>query len=282
MPKNLAPVASSFPVQTAPLGSEPRGALSIEAPLQNASDRAQYLYDRLMYIDGTREGARRFRRFASVAALKAATDRGDYSFAVIDAVGIFEFDPLSTLTDLPPRVLRPTDIAPESTGRWIMVLYGSLGVANGIPSLDANAKIPPEQMPSGLVYAGFAGAAAGQTVATNDTIFTITGAVVTTPVLKIGDILEITGSAAFQGNNADVCNLLLELEPQGSAALTSTPNNDTMRGASLLRPTLMVYLYQVVGNAVAHTVRLKQAGKAGNAAAGIVSNASLGVKVYRP
>lgn len=141
MPKNLTDDASVFPTQTAPLAGEPRTAGSVETPFQNAANRAAWLKDRLDNIDPTREGARRLRRFASIAALRASGDYPDKTIAQVDGVGIYQFDAAATALAAEPFVVTPTAIG-AGAGRWLWSSFGALNVANGIPQLDGSAKLP--------------------------------------------------------------------------------------------------------------------------------------------
>lgn len=140
MPKNLTADTASFPAQTAPLAGEPRTAGSLETPLQNAADRTGYLKDRLDNIDPTREGVRRLRRFASIAAMRASVDYPDKAIAQVDGVGIYQFDAASDVTPAEPFVVTPDAIS--GNGRWLWSAYGALNVANGLPQLDGSGKLP--------------------------------------------------------------------------------------------------------------------------------------------
>lgn len=140
MPKNLTADTASFPTQTAPLAGEPRTAGSLETPLQNAADRTGYLKDRLDNIDPTREGVRRLRRFASIAAMRASVDYPDKAIAQVDGVGIYQFDAASLATAAEPLIVTPDAIS--GNGRWLWSAYGALNVANGLPQLDGSGKIP--------------------------------------------------------------------------------------------------------------------------------------------
>lgn len=144
MPKILSPSAGSFPAQTVPIASEPRTAGSVEASLQNAADRTQYLYDRLAYLDPTREGVRRLRSFASEAALKASTDYQDGTIAIVGTRAIYRYDAASTAAPSSPWALQPDDN--PGAGRWRPLAVGGdlFGAANGVPTLNANGRIATE------------------------------------------------------------------------------------------------------------------------------------------
>lgn len=139
MPKTLTGAAGTFPSQTAPLASEPRTSGSVEALAQNAADRTQYLYDRLLYVDPTRAGARRLRRFETEAALKASTDYQDGTVAVLKGKGLYEYIATAIDTPVSPRVLQPDDNA--GAGRWRLVMLDLIGGANGLAQLNGSGKV---------------------------------------------------------------------------------------------------------------------------------------------
>lgn len=147
MPSNLSSSGATFPTQTAPAQGEARTAASVATPLQNATDRSQYLKRRLDLIQTEDEGVRRLRVVASVAALQAVTDHVDGTIIEVADVGLYRFDGASALSQLLPRIVQPTDI-PMGNGRWVMLApgYGMLDVANGIPALDTNGLIPTARL----------------------------------------------------------------------------------------------------------------------------------------
>jgi hypothetical protein len=201
MPKNLSSTGESFPTQTAPIAGEPRTAAGIELPLQNSADRTAYLKDRLDFLDATKEGARRLRRFASIAALKASTDHDEGTVAQVDGVGLYQYDSASAVAELSPLVLAPTDVG-GGAGRWLVVGYGMLDVANGIPKLDGSAKLPTARLAAadgdgrivasavrnGLVDLQFLTITSASTTST--TLVDISGTLSVTAA--IGDRLEIS------------------------------------------------------------------------------------------
>jgi hypothetical protein len=208
MPQNLTGDTSTFPTQTAPSPGESRTAASVATPLQNAADRTAYLKDRLDYVDPTREGARRLRRFVSVAALKAVTDLPDKGVALIDGVALYEYDAASTATELSPAVITPTSVG-VGAGRWIAVSFGNgaLNVANGVPQLDANGRVPiarlaaseggakilPKNVGNGLVDTQKVSLAGPYTM--NSLIYTDVGTASLSFDLAIGDMVFIVGQS---------------------------------------------------------------------------------------
>jgi hypothetical protein len=147
MPKNLPDNPASFPTATSPIAGEPRTAGSIEVPFQKAADRTAYLKDRVDFIDPTRDGARRLRRFATVTAMKAATDLTDGGVAVVDGGAIYQYSSSSTLTEALPIIAQPN----TGGGRWIFLGYGALDVANGIPQLNGSGKLATSKLACGDV-----------------------------------------------------------------------------------------------------------------------------------
>lgn len=138
MPKNLSSTGASFPAQRTIVAGDPRSAELYEACLQDASDRTQYLKDRIEHNDPDGTGVRRVRRVANLASLRALTDRPDRSIILVDGVGMYQYFAESTLAELEPVVVKPSD----GTGRWIAADRGTLNIANGIPQLNASARVP--------------------------------------------------------------------------------------------------------------------------------------------
>jgi hypothetical protein len=148
MLRNLADDPSDFPVQTAPFAGEPRTAGSVETPFQKAANRTAYLKDRLDNIDPTKEGVRRIRRVASIAALQALVDRPDKTIIEVDGVGLYQFDGESARPELSPMVVKPTAVGDTAPGRWLVAGagHGLLDVPNGLARLDAAGRIPNERL----------------------------------------------------------------------------------------------------------------------------------------
>lgn len=203
MPKTLSASPGSFPAQTAPLPGEPRTAGSVEAGFQNAADRSQYLYDRLMYLDPTRGGVRRLRSFATEAALKASTDYQDGTIAVVGQRAIYRYDASSTAAPASPWTLKPDDGG--AAGRWRVLAVGGdlFGATNGIPILNANGRIPTELLEasngtSRIAQASLAwgrvldvivdGSAINESIAPNSA-FAVPDLIVTAPSVQVGDRL---------------------------------------------------------------------------------------------
>lgn len=147
MPKSLTGNPALFPAQTSPVAGEPRTSGSIETPLQNAADRAQFVYDRMMFVDPTRDGVRRLRRFATLADMKAEADLTDGGVALVDGVGLYEYRAASTASELSPVAIKPASVG-GGPGAWLVAGVGSgmLNVPNGVPQLDGAAKVPTSRL----------------------------------------------------------------------------------------------------------------------------------------
>lgn len=148
MPTNLTANPATFPDQSAPVPGEPRTAGSVQTPFQNAADRAAYLKDRLDHLDPNKEGARRLRRFANIAALQASVDIPNASVCIVDGVGLYEYFPASALSEAVPTVVKPTSVGVDP-GAWIAIWLGAMGVANGIAQLDGAGKLPTSRLACG-------------------------------------------------------------------------------------------------------------------------------------
>lgn len=158
MPTNLTGNPASFPTQTAPVGGDPRTSSSVATPLQNAADRSEFLNDRLLHIDPLKEGVRRFRSFASVAALKATTDHVDNTLAYIDQFGVFVYDSASVIANDDVNLIQPASL--PAAGRWVRTDRDQQGIALGAPGpLTSSSKVPDSQIRRPIV--SFGGTAGG-------------------------------------------------------------------------------------------------------------------------
>ncbi len=281
MPKNIPEDASSFPTQTSPLDTEPRDGLSVETPFTNASRRTAYLRDRVEFVDPTREGVRRIRRFPTSAALKSSLDHVDKTVAVIDGVGAYQFDASSMAQELSPMVFRPNDIGAASAGRWLLLLLGSCAVPNGIATLDPNGNVHPEQIRSGVVDAKYANVGANQSIAQNDTFADIVGLSVTLDPLEPGDIIEVDANTRFDGTNGDVAQIRVSFSAPGVATVDSLPTMTKLAGALTFLGGSQK-LYWTAGTSQPYTVKVQVAGKSANAAVAYASGSWLIVKGVRP
>lgn len=150
MPTNLTANPAAFPDQSTPVIGEPRTAGSVETPFQNAADRTAYLKDRLDHLDANREGARRLRHFANIAALQASVDIPNASVCVVDELGIYQYFAASIAVEAHPAVIKPTSVGVDP-GAWIAIGIGLGGfnTANGLPQLDGSAKVPTSRVACG-------------------------------------------------------------------------------------------------------------------------------------
>lgn len=288
MPKNLTDDPSIFPTQTSPLAGEPRTAGSVETPFQNAANRAAWLRDRLDNIDPTREGARRLRRFASIATLRASGDYPDKTIAQVDGVGIYQFDALSTATAAEPFVVTPTAVG-VGAGRWIWSAFGSLNVANGIPQLDGTGLLPTARLAgadgtkiransvrNGLVAAPFSVSDGGSTTST--TLAAVPGASVSFSA-EAADIVRVFAAFTTYGaTNEMLHNVVLW---SGAPVLSTTGRIATTGPGTPFVQVCLAERFSVPSNG-AYEVRLQHALNLAATGTGWTTNIRLHVDVIRP
>lgn len=288
MPKNLTGSAASFPTQTSPLAGEPRTAGSVETPLQNAADRTQWLRDRLDNIDPTREGARRLRRFASVALLRASTDYPDKTIAQVDGVGIYQFDAAATATDAEPFVVTPTAVG-AGAGRWLWSAFGALNVANGIPQLDGSGLLPTARLAgadgvkvraasvrNGLVSSLYvAGGAAVSTTST--TLADVPGAAASFSA-EAGDVVRAIAAFTTYGATSEMLEQLILWS--GAPVLVSGGRIVTTAPGAFVQVCLAERF--TVASAGTYEVRLQHQLTSGSTGTGWTANVRLHVDVIRP
>lgn len=281
MPKTLVSDGLAFPAQTAPVGGESRTDASIETPLQNASDRAEHLKQRLYNIDPTGEGARRIRRVANLTALRAVTDLTDTGVIIVDGFGLYQFNASSSVAALDPLVVTPTSVG-GGAGRWLWSGYLCVDVANGIPKLDANARLSTTKLEAsgggskilatfvanGLVDF-FATSAAGPIGTTSTSYVDVTGS--SFPfTLAIGDRVLILGSAfAYQQDLTPAVQQVKWLVTLPSAATATVGASEiSVKGSALNEFTpLPIGTYFTAATAGVHTFKLQQKSEAGSGGA---------------
>lgn len=198
MPKNLDERPGTFPRQRAIVAGDPRGADLYEVCLQDAADRTAYLKARIEHVDPDGMGVRRLRRVASFADLRALTDHPDRSIIVVGVIGLYQFFAESTLDELEPEIIKPA----SGGGRWLDVSRGAKDVANGVPQLNASARLPTERLEAsgggpkilatsvvnGLVYVCTIEADA-ETSTSSSSFVDVDGASITVD-LAIGDVIK--------------------------------------------------------------------------------------------
>lgn len=281
MPKSLVGSAGSFPTQTAPFAGEARTAGSVETPFQNAADRAEFLKERLLYLDPTKEGLRRFRSVASIAALQALTDRPDGTVIEVAGVGLYRFDASSSATELSPLVVKPTDIS-SGSGRWLVHGYGMLNAPYGIPTLDASgrvanarlaasgggSKILGASVANGIVDVYTASAAAA--MSTTSVAYVNVGSISVVFTLEIGDRVLIFGQAVgYQQDLTPAKHFTQWLVTKPDASTATVAASETERKpAALNEPeSIAIGTYFTATTAGAHTFVFQQKSEAGSGGA---------------
>ena len=158
---------------TVPVDGDLMKAADLQAPLQGLLDGETDL------------NARSIRPFATVALLQATTNHVDGALAIVLANNVFyRYDATSSTTARTNLVITPTDVG-GGNGRWKIAT--PIDVANGVPTLDANAKVLAAEIPMRLV-------SAPQAVLTTSALAPssfgdIAGLLVTLTGVAVGDIL---------------------------------------------------------------------------------------------
>lgn len=292
MPKNLTSTGTSFPAQTTPLAGEPRTGGSIETPFQNAADRSQFLYDRLIYIDPDKGGARRVRRFASIAAMKTSTDHDDRTIAAVDGFGLYQYIATSDVVEASPIVVAPTDVG-AGFGRWVHSSYGALNVANGVPQLNASARVPTERLEAsagaakidaanvtrGIIDARVLRTPAAETSISSSAFTDVIGATATI-TLVAGDIIYahfVAGTEAMTPSQEGEFQVAVEQPSTAVISITNVPSP---------KNTTDFQSVSIIGSGVAlesglHTIKL-QARRASGAGTVIVRAPTGYIQIVRP
>jgi hypothetical protein len=291
MPKNLTGNPAVFPTQTTPLASEPRTAGSAEAPFQNAADRSEYLKDRLLFIDPNREGVRRQRRFVSVAEMKASVDMPDKSVALIDGVGLYQYDAASALVEASPAIITPTSVG-AGAGRWLAIWLGSFNVANGIPQLDATGKLPTSRLAAGDVDGRIAAGTAHWSVVDIKSTFvgptadSASGSLVDVPTAsvilaaKAGDYIEASVTCISCNTVPGASRIaLVVVKPDASSSIVGGPNFNG-NSTTFFEPHHISTMVPVGldGN---HTVKLQHS-TSGTGGAARTGDVTIVAKLWRP
>lgn len=171
MPQNLTD-ASSWDTATAPVGGDVRNAASVATALQAAANRARFVYDRATPL-------------ADVAALKAIASPADGLVRLVELLGFYVFDAASAAAESLPWLVQPT----VGTGRWVHSLYGVLGVANSLATLDGSSKVV-QPVPNRIV--AMQQDDLGALFTTSSTSYVdVTGLSVTVAACEVGDVLLV-------------------------------------------------------------------------------------------
>lgn len=294
MPKNLTGNSSLFPTQTCPVAGEPRTSGSIETPLQNAADRTQCVYDRITFVDPTREGVRRLRRFASIADLKAATETPGGTVAIVDGVGIYQYDSASTAPELSPMCVKPTGVGTDP-GAWLVAGVGSgmLNAPNGVAQLNGAGKVPTSlladgdangRIVAGAVRNGIANVQRVTFKGPHTTVMTSFQAIPETAFsvsMLAGDLLTIAGRAVARNDDGTSVAHSMEWQaspPAGggvSLGAFTVVSSDAHQDAAI--PIASAYQASAAG---VHTFVLRHHGANGHAVA--ISDAFALATLMRP
>lgn len=297
MPVNLTPTPGNFPTQTAPAAGESRTAGSVQTPLQNAADRTQYVKDRLDYIDPTGTGARRLRYAATFTALRAITDLTDDGVIIVDGQGFYIYDAASAVAELEPFVIKPTSVG-GGNGRWISSIYLALDVANGIPKLDSNARVPTARLAASSGGSKILGSSVANGVVdvyaasgagpytTTSTSYVDVGAVAATFTLAVGDRVFINGQAyVYQADATPAIHYtrVAVVLPDTSTALVAQSEVPTKSSALNENVGLPIGTCFTATAAGSHTFKLQQRSEVASGGATVgVANLNFCAQVLRP
>lgn len=134
MPTTLTD-SSSFDAMTAPIGSDIRNAASVRTCLQAAANRDRFVYDMVQPL-------------ADIAALKAIASPPNGIVRTVATTGAYVFVAAYVGGEVLPWVVAPT----SGSGKWVHVMYGTLGVDGGVsvqhPPLDDIAALKALANPS--------------------------------------------------------------------------------------------------------------------------------------
>jgi hypothetical protein len=160
MPTNLTDSATFTSPVAVPAGSDSRTAASVQTPFQSLANRTYYLQQVCEVL-----GVPRIKAVADLTALKALSLSGisDGDLRVAGYSGVFRYTAGASMSEQLPMIATPN----VGSGRWISVVYNMAGAANGLASLDANARLA-QLAPLGRVYEGGYALSSG-TVGSNST-----------------------------------------------------------------------------------------------------------------
>lgn len=180
MPITLSPSGSfGAGTVTAPVAGEARSSASVRTALQQLLDMAGF---NKAILDS---GVLRLRSVASIAALKGVTGQTTGDHAAVKDLGIFQFDAASALSSDDVNVVTPT----AGGGRWLLIVRGLRGIANGIASLDATSKVPAAQLRGQLLASGSTSPSSASATMPSQATDVYTGLLSTT--LAVGDVWAV-------------------------------------------------------------------------------------------
>lgn len=297
MPKNLSSTGQSFPTQTSPQAGEVRTAASVETPFQNAADRTAYLRDRLDFIDPTKEGVRRIRRIASVAELQEVTDRPDGTVVKVDGGEQYQFLAANIEAERLPFVVKPTDIVHPAPGRWVARALTTelLNVANGVPQLDENAKVPGTRLAicdaqgrvigsnvvNGRAQFVTSFSTVNNIIPTDTTFRNVNGSSVSL-TLAVGDLVLVSYEVTFSaGTSTEIDQLRIHLTKPDTSTETASLTWTSTGHIGPQRIRLMRQYSVPTGGAGSHTFVLQAAGAANVSGSSNVTNVNTVIEVTR-
>lgn len=156
MPKTLTPV-NAFPtsIPNFPMAgnNEPVAIGPLENAIQAVLNRTENLHVRL--LDGETNGVKRIRRFASLAALSAATGFSDGDVADVEGYGRYRLYDPSALTADGLWILT----AAGGSGRWVHILNSMRGANNGLATLTSGGRLAQNPQDGSIVTAHIANSA---------------------------------------------------------------------------------------------------------------------------
>lgn len=159
MPKNLTAVATFDAPVAVPVGSDARTASSVETPLQQLTNRGEYL-QQLCEVTGVAR-LKEVVDLSTLAAIDPATVTTG-ALRLIPGVGVYRFITGAASADFPFCIL-----APGGTSRWEHVDYGTIGTASGVARLTSGSRLV--QLPSHAIIAEGGYAATSGLVGSNST-----------------------------------------------------------------------------------------------------------------
>lgn len=208
MPKTLTPV-NAFPtsIPNFPMAgnNEPVAIGPLENAIQAVLNRTENLHVRV--LDSETNGIKRIRRFASLAALSAATGFSDGDIADVEGYGRYRlYDPSA----LPADGLWILTAAGGS-GRWVHILNAMRGANNGLATLTSGGRLVQSPQDGSIVTAHLANnAVTAAKLATGAAIANIGY----TPVNRAGDTMSgdlINTARVFVHRQAGAANPTISL-----------------------------------------------------------------------
>ncbi len=184
MPKTLNPI-NTFPTSIPNFpqagNNEPVAIGPLENAIQAVLNRTENLHVRL--LDSETNGVKRVRKFATLAALSAATGFSDGDVADVEGYGRYRLYNPSALTADGLWILT----AAGGTGRWVHILNALRDANNGLATLTSGGRLVQNPQDGSILTAHLAsGAVTASKLASGAAIANIGY----TPVNKAGDTMS--------------------------------------------------------------------------------------------